>query len=83
MHFSRKFSLFASFFSEAVRQFRDIVVLLMVVEEKLDVDVLAVGVPRHNIVVCNRSAAGVPAELYRGDSVVLRYIWNSNKLTKS
>ena len=81
MHFSRKFSLFALL--ETMRQFRDILVFLVVVEVKLDVDVLAVNSARHSIVVCYRGAACVSAELYRGDSVLVGNIGNSNKLTKS
>ena len=82
MHFSRKISLFASLL-EMVRHFRNILVFLVSIEEKLDVDVLAIDVARHYIVVCHRSAAGMTAELYRGDRVVVGNIGNSNKLTKS
>jgi hypothetical protein len=81
MHFSRKFSLFALL--ETMRQFRYIIVFLVVVEEKLDVCVLAVNSTRHYIVVCNRCAARMVAKLYLGDSVLLSYMRNSNKLTKS
>ena len=82
MHFSRKFSLFATFL-ETVRQLSHILVLLAVVEEKLDVDVLAVISTWHYIVVCYRCAAGVPAKFYRCDRILAGDIGNSNKLTKS
>ena len=81
MHFSRKFSLFALL--ETMRQLCNIVVFLVVVEEKLDVDVLAVISTWHYIVVCYRCAAGVPAKFYRSDRILAGDIGNSNKLTKS
>lgn len=82
MHFSRKFSLFATFL-ETVRQLCHILVLLCIVEEKLDVDVLVVVSTWHYIVVCYRCAAGVPAKFYRSDRILAGDIGNSNKLTKS
>ena len=58
-------------------------VVLTVVEEKLDVDVVTLHVEWRYIVVCYRCAAGVPAKFYRCDRIFAGDIGNSNKLTKS
>ena len=62
---------------------RNDLVVLTVVEEKLDVDVVTLHVEWRYIVVCYRRAPCMLAERYLSDSVRVGNFWNSNKLTKS